>query len=343
MKRGTLGILAAMVVFCSLMGHTAQAKDFLFVPVSNALQIIDCDTDTVIKTVPAYNDYILTSAPSADGKRYYLNANHTIYVFDTATYELVDTFRFSSDLNRVYIMGFAVSEDGSKLYLSCSVTKKKQNEPKLNVLPPQLLVFDMKSKQVVQSFEVPYNVSGVFTLRKDPDHLILAGLDIHRISLSSGKVEKIFGLLHSDAGAEAANNFVVWNNQSPGDHGLFVNPYYTPTAMYFLIIDRNTGEVKSIKSPDLAMLYSCILSPDKKFIYAVMDEVVKVDTQTGKIIKSVPLERGTSYTLSITADGKKLYVGPSGMDITVFDTENMTQLGVIPLEADGVMNHRISQ
>ncbi|GKT09219.1 WD40 repeat domain-containing protein [Desulforhabdus sp. TSK] len=345
MKHRSLGILAMVFVLCALAGafSPAEAKDFLFVPVSNALQIVDCDTDTVVKTVPAYNDYIMSAAPSADGKRYYLNAQHSVYVFDTATHQLIDTFRLSSDLNRVTILGFAVSEDGGKLYLSCSITKKKQNVPKLNVLPPQLLVFDIPSKQVVQSFEIPYCVSGVFTLRNDPNHLMLVGLDIHKIQLSDGKLEKVFGFLHPDAGGEPANNFIIWYNQSPGDPGIFVNAYYTPSAMYFLNLDRNTGEIKSVKASDIFMLYSCVLSPDKKYVYAAMDDVVKFDAQTGATIKSVTLERGTSYAVSITSDGKKLYVGPSGTDITVFDTETMTQLGTIPLEADGVAVHRISQ
>ena len=54
MKHRSLGILAMVVVLCVLVGafSPAEAKDFLFVPVSNALQIVDCDTDTVVKTVP---------------------------------------------------------------------------------------------------------------------------------------------------------------------------------------------------------------------------------------------------------------------------------------------------
>jgi DNA-binding beta-propeller fold protein YncE len=330
-----LSVLAASI-------SVAMAKDYLFVPVSNALQIIDCDTDTVVKTVPAFNDYIVNSAPSADGKRYYLNAFHTIYVFDTATQQLVDAYRFSAELNKVTVLGFAISEDGKKLYLSTSIVKKKQNVPRLDVLPPQLLVFDIATKQVTGSFEISYGVTGVVALRNDPDKLILLGLDIHSLDLKDGKTELVMPVLNVAKDAEPANGLVIWNNMSPGDHGLFTNPYYTPSGMIYVVIDRNTGKVSSLKGESVHLEYSTVVSPDKKFLYGVMDDLIKVDMETGKTIKAVTLERGTSYAVSITSDGKKVYVGPSGPDITVYDADSLNKLGMIPLEADGVVAHRIT-
>lgn len=321
---------------------TAMAKDYIFIPVSNALQIIDCDTDTVVKTVPAYNDYIVNSAPSADGKRYYLNAFHTIYAFDTATQQLVDAYRFSAELNKVTVLGFAISEDGKKLFLSTSIVKKKQNVPRLDVLPPQLLVFDIATKQVTGTFEIPYSVTGVIALRNNPDKLVLIGLDIHTLDLKDGKLELVMPLLNVPKDAEPANSLVIWNSVSPGDHGIFTNPYYMPSGMAYLIIDRNTGKVSSLKGETVHLEYSTVLSPDKKYLYGVMDDLIKVDMETGKTVKSVPLERGTSYAVSITSDGKKVYVGPSGPEVSVYDAESLNRLGMIPLEADGVVAHRIS-
>ncbi|MCU0589711.1 MAG: hypothetical protein MUF52_16370 [Syntrophobacteraceae bacterium] len=324
------------------MASRALAKDYIFAAVSNALQIIDCDTDTVVKTVPAYNDYIVGAAPSADGKRYYLNAFHTIYAFDTATQQLVDAYRLSAELNKVTVLGFAVSEDGKKLYLSTSIVKKKQNVPRLDVLPPQLLVFDIATRQVTGSFEIPYGVMGVVSLRNDPDKLVLIGLDIHTISLRDGKLELAMPLLNVPKDAEPINSLVIWNNMSPGDHGIFTNPTYTLSGMAYLVLDRNTGKLGSLKGDTVHLEYSTVVSPDKKYLYAVMDELVKVDMETGKTLKAVPVERGTSYAISITSNGKKIYAGPSGADMSVFDADTLDRLGVIPLEADGVVAHRIS-
>jgi len=344
MKRWTRHIVRLLVVALALTAGLAPAfaKDFIYVPVSNALQIIDCESDTVVETIP-YNDYIVQAAFSPDGKRYYLNAFHSIYVIDTTSNKLVDTYKFSMPLSKVTVMGFAVSADGSKLYLSCSIVKKKQNIPKLNVLPPQLVVYDIQSKKMIKNYPIPYCVMGVVSLRNDPDHLMLVGLDIYKLNLENGELQKVMGLLNPEEGKAAKNSLVIWQNGSPDDHGIFTNPYYTAEGLGYFIIDRNTGEVSTLEGKDVWFEYSTILSPDKKYLYAAMDELVKIDFQTGETVKAVSLQEGTCYALSMTADGKKIYVGPAGNDMSVYDTETLDLLGVIPLEADGVVAHRLSK
>lgn len=340
-------VLKKIMVYVSVFGclfclpYGAAAKDYIYAPVTNACQVIDCDTNTVIKSIP-YNDYILTSHPSNDGKRFYMNAWHSIYAVDTTINEIVDTYAFSTELSKVTVMGFDVSEDNQKLYISCSITKKKQNIPKLNVLPPQLVVFDIKQKQIVKNYEIPYCVTGVVTLRNDPKHLILFGQDIYKFNLDTGKYETIKGILNPEPGEEGKNSLVFWQNRSPGDHGIFVTPYYTATRMGHFIVDRNTGTLKDLHVKDIFFEYSNYMTHDKKYIFGVMDELIKVDAATGETVKAVQLKRGTCYGLALTSDGKKLYVGPSGADMSVYDTETLELLTVIPLDGDGIEAHRIS-
>ncbi len=325
-----------------LWGLPAGAKDFIYAPTSNELVIIDCDTDTIVDRV-SYNDYIIHAAFSPDGKRYYLNTYHDIHVIDTETNKLVETFKFSSELNKVTVLGFAVSEDGAKLYLSCAIVKKKQNVPKLNVLPPQLVVFDVKSGKMEKNYPIPYCVLGVLTLRNDPDHLLLMGLDVNKLNLKTGEVQKVMGILNPEAGEEAKNSLVIWHNASPGDHGIFTNPFYTETGMGYIVVDRNSGEISTLPGKDVWFQYSTLVSPDKKYLYAVMDELIKIDMATGETVKAVRVGRGTCYAMSLTADGKKIYVGPAGADISVFETENLELLGVIELAADGLISHRLTK
>ncbi len=334
----------AVVAFCCMIGLSfpAMAKDYLYIPGVNALEIIDCETDTVVKKV-SYNDYILGAACSPDGKRYYLNAVHSVYVIDTATDKLIDIYKISSELSKVDIFGLAVSEDGKKLFMACSIVKKKQNIPKLNVYPPQLVVFDPAKRKMEKNYEIPCSFTGIVTLRNDPDHLILVGLDIHKISLKDGKLEKLMGLLNPEEGKEGKNSLVIWQNNSPGDNGIFSNPYYTATGMGYFIIDKNTGTVTDLKGKDVWFEYSNVVSPDKKYIYGVMDELIKVDMKTGETVKAIPVEKGTCYALSLTSDGKKIYVGPAGADVSVYDTETLELMSIIPLAGDGVTAHRISK
>ena len=59
MKSKLYNILFSIITFCFVISNIAIAKDYIYAPVSNALHIIDCDTDTIIKTVN-YNDYIIS-------------------------------------------------------------------------------------------------------------------------------------------------------------------------------------------------------------------------------------------------------------------------------------------
>lgn len=333
------------VVTCVLMLLVAQgaaARDFIYAPVSNALQIIDCETDTVIKKIP-YNDYIISAAFSPDGTRYYLNAFHSVYVVDTTTDTLIDTYSFSSELSKVSVFGITVSADGKQLYLCCSIVKKKQNIPRLNVLPPQLVVYDMAARKMVKNYPIPVSFSSPVTIKNDPGHLILVGLDMHKLDLKTGKIEQMMGLLNTKKPEEMRNALVIWQPGSPGDHGLFANPYYDAQGLGYFIIDKNTGKLSDLRGKDVWFAYSSIVSPDQRFIYAVMDELIKVDMKTGETVKAIALERGTNYTLSMTSDGKKIYVGPAGADISVYDAATLDLLSVIPLVSDGVVSHRLTK
>lgn len=186
-------------------------------------------------------------------------------------------------------------------------------------------------------------MNGIVTLRNDPDHVFLVGLDIHKMNLKTGEMEKMMGILNPEEGQEPKNSLVVWQNNSPDDHGLFTNPFYTPTGMGYFIIDKNTGTLSTLAAKDMWFAYSTVVSPDKKYLYAVMDELIKVDMATGETIKTVPLETGTCYAVSISSDGRKVYVGPAGPDMSVFDSETLALKSVIPLASDGVSVHRLTK
>ena len=335
-------LLLAMVGFTLLFWSPLMAKDYLYIPVNNALQIIDCETDTVVKTLPVFSDYIMQAAYSHDGSRYYLNAQHSIYVFDTARQEMVDTFKFSSELSKVTIMGLAVSADNEKLYLSANIVKKKQNIPKLNVLPPQLIVYDVKKHKMVKNYPIPQMVTQIMVLKNDDAKLLLLGSDLVELDLKNGEIKQRVGIMNPGEKEDPKNALAIWDNSSPGDHGIFTGPYYTPTGMGYFFIDRNNGKIDMLEGKDVWFEYSTTLSPDKKYLYGVMDELIKMDAATGETIKAVPVAQGTCYAINITSDGKKLYVGPAGADVSVYDAQSLELLGVIPLYGDGVVAHRLS-
>ncbi len=324
---------------------TVKGKDYIFVPVSNALQIIDAETDTIIKTIH-YDDYIIGAGFSPDKKRYYMNAFHSIYAVDTATMELVDTYRFSSRLSKVTVSGFGISEDNRKLYISCSIVKKKQNIPKLNLLPPQLIVFDLEQKRIIKSYETPYMVKSVMTIAGDPNHLILTGRDVFKMDLQTGKLDVILNMFTHKEGEYPKNYLPMMEINSPGDHNISVFGYVTgeglDLSIGYLFINRNTGRARTMPGKDLWFAYTNGLSVDKKYIYSVMDELIKIDAETGKTVKFVQTETGTNYGIALTSDGKKVYIGPGGPDVSVYDADTLELLKIIHLEADGAVMNRLT-
>ncbi len=199
LRKKTLFLAITFLLTLSLFAP-AGAKDYLYVPCSNYLHIIDCDTDTVVKTL-SYNDYIIGCVASDDGKRFYLNAWRSVYVVDTDKNQIIDRYDFWTELNRINVgAAMAVSRDGKYLYMVWNVTKKKMNVPRLNVLPPTFVVFDMAKREVVKSYEVPSNSNGVLTLKDDPDHVIIMCEDVVRLNINTGETEKMLGLLHPEEG-----------------------------------------------------------------------------------------------------------------------------------------------
>jgi hypothetical protein len=251
-----LWILAFVWVF---QGR-AMAADYIFVPTVKGLDVVDCQTGKVVQGA-RYSDYVLNAGYSPDGKRYYLNALHSIFAVDVKTFKLVDTYKFSTDLSRVTIFASAVSNDCKKLYISCQIVKKKQNVPKLNVLPPQLLTFDLDTREVIQNFELPHGIHGIFPIRNDPEHAILFGLDIFKINLKTGKLETVMAGIHVEEGQEQKNFAAMYINNSPGDHQMFAAPFYTPSGLNYLILDMATGNIKTFKSKEMGMPFSAALSP----------------------------------------------------------------------------------
>lgn len=331
-----------VLVIAAAFHLPALAADTIFVPTVKGLDVVDCETGKVTQGA-RYSDYVLNASYSPDGGRYYLNALHSIFAVDTKTFKLIDTYKFSTDLSRVTIFSSAVSNDGKQLYLSCQITKKKQNVPKLNVLPPQFAIFDLGKKEVVQNYELPYGIHGIFPIRKDPDHAILFGLDVYKINLKTGALETIMAGIHPEKGQEPRSFAAMYTNNSPGDHQLFAAPYYAQSGLYYLILDMATGEIKTVKSKEMGMPFSAALSPDKKYIYAGHDELVKVDVNTGETVNAVYAARGSYTSIALSPDGKKVYIGAMGADVSIYDAETLKFETVIPVGGDAMVFNRLSR
>ena len=330
-----MAILWFLLLFSGSFMHVL-ANEYIFVPTVKGLDVVDCQTGAVIKGA-RYSDHIMGACYSPDGKKYYLNAYHSIYVVDTKTFEFIDTHRFSTDLSRVTILCAAVSNDNKQLYLSCQIVKKKQNIPRLDVLPPQFVIYDLEKRAIAKSFEVPYGVHGIFPIQNDADHVILFALDVYKMNVKTGKTEVIMAGIHPEKGQESTSILAFFNNTRINDHGIFAAPYYADSGLYYLMLNTHDGSIRTFKSKDMGMPFSAAVSPDKKYIYAGHDELVKVDIGTGETLKATHATMGTFSSICFSPDGKKVYVGAFGADVSIYDAETLKFETVIPVGGDAAI------
>ena len=76
-----------------------------------------------------------------------------------------------------------------------------------------------------------------------------------------------------------------------------------------------------------------VVSPDRKRAYAVMNQLIAVDLERKRIIKTVDLER-TRYVANISRDGKRLFVSGAAPYIHVYDTDTLNLIKTIELAGD---------
>ena len=204
----------------------------------------------------------------------------------------------------------------------------------MNVFPPQLVIYDLDKKTIVKNYKVPYGVHGIFPIGNDPNHAILFGPDVYKMNLKTGELKTIMSGLHPKEGQEVRFVGAWYINNSPGDHGLLAAPFYAKSGLSFLMLDTQNGSIQTIKSKKMSMPFSAAVSPDKKFIYAGHDELIKVDVSTGETVKSTHADMGTFSSICFSPDGKKVYIGAFGADVSIYDADTLELETVIPLGGD---------
>jgi DNA-binding beta-propeller fold protein YncE len=138
------------------------------------------------------------------------------------------------------------------------------------------------------------------------------------------------------------NILPLWDNTLE-NAGVFIANYYTPELMGLVSIDTKTGEITDtpIEGPPV-FAYSVIRSPDKKKVYAVMDELTVIDLETRSYETLIPVPEGTSYAISVSSDGKKIYVSGGGATTTVYDAKSLKPIKVLQMESDGMDFRRLA-
>jgi hypothetical protein len=79
-----------------------------------------------------------------------------------------------------------------------------------------------------------------------------------------------------------------------------------------------------------ALIFSTVLSPDRRTAYGVYSTLTKVDVDGRKLAGRVPLDH-TYYAVNIASDGRELYLGGAMCDVGFYDPATLEKRAILKL------------
>ncbi len=334
MKMAMLPIIIAIVM--GLSSHHALAKDVFYYIGYGMIQVIDGDRDAIVGDIPV-DGWLRESEFSADGRFLYVVAKrHLIHKVDLVNQEVVGTIDVSSGVWDRFIFGFDLAPDGKSAF--ANLISRTTHRGEIEVTAPVLAQIDLADGRILRSIEVPWSSVSLVSI-KNASSIYVIGKDIVKVDVA-GEQMRITGTYPMFA--KQWNILPLWDN-TRDNGGVFMVNYYTPEYMGLVSIDTNSGEITDapLEGPPV-FAYSVMRSPDKKKVYAVMDELTVIDLETRSYDAVLPIPGGTNYAINVSSDGKKIYVAGGGSTTTVYDAQTLKPVTVLQMETDGMDFKRLS-
>jgi len=329
-------LLLIATVFVGMNTQTAFAKDIFYYIGYGMVQVVDGDTDAIVADIPV-DGWLRDSEFSADRKFLYVIAKrHLIHKIDLAENRVVSTVDLNGNGWDRFIYGFGLAADGKSAFVN--LLARSTNSGEVVVAAPILAQIDLERGRILRSIEVPWGSATLLPV-KNATNIYVIGKDIVKVDVS-GEEMKVIGTYPMFE--KQWNILPFWDYKMEND-GVFIGNYYTPEIMGLVSIDTNTGEISDtpLDGPPV-FAYSVIRSPDKKKVYAVMDELTVIDLETRSYGPIIPIPAGTCYAVNVSSDGKKIYVSGGGSTTTIFAAESLKPIKVLQMETDGMDLRRLT-
>ncbi|NMG14687.1 quinohemoprotein amine dehydrogenase subunit beta [Aromatoleum bremense] len=330
---------------CVAASASAIAAEYLLtVTRPNTLHVIDPAKREVVRSVRIPGDGVPgTITVPKDGKVAYVLTNRmeSVVGIDLDTGNQVFRADFSSPGKR--IKGFfaaAVSEDGRELYVHQAPVVLGRSE--YQVEDTYIAVFDTADgvgAKPRRTFPAPRRIS-LLAPTGNKDHLLALGWDMYLFNIRSGTIEKTYPIRHWDRpGLGEPDVLAMWGTFEQAR--ALSTPYFVAktdaapdsaeafkAGIAVFDLDAETLKTVEFENAQTAMFSSVINPVARNEAFLVMNQLSKVDTETGKLIKRVDLEQ-TFYAVNISGDGKEVYVGGALDKIVIHDAETLEKTGEI--------------
>jgi hypothetical protein len=336
MQRKTRFLFAFLAALIATGARPAQSKDFYYFLGYRMIQVIDGDTDAIVATIPV-RGWTREAALAPDKKWLYVTTNrHVVNKVSLSENKVVASVDVNGDGWERFIFGFTMGSDDRTAF--AALLSRRTEGGEVVIGKPVVAQISLETGKILRSVEVPWGVATLVAV-KGGQQVYALGKDLYKIDASARDLR----IAETMPMYEKKWNILPLWNYSWENGGVASMNYYTPEIMGLLTIDQASGEITDIPlKGDPVLAYSVIFSPDKKRAYAVMDDLTVIDVVGKTYLQALPLREGTSYGVSVSSDGRKIYVGAGGSSVTIYDAQTLKPRKVLKMGSDAMDLRRVT-
>lgn len=323
---------------------TIPAADLLVTAAKpDQLFIIDAAARTVRTQhhVTGANGQIFTIVLSPDQRIAYLLVDRMERIVGIELSSGREVFRADLSTSGERVKDFfalMVTPDGKELIVYELPTQLKPSE--YVVEEPRFAVFRTDAglaAKPARSYPAPRRIH-MLLARPSGQSFYALGFDLYEYDVKTGKLLGTRGIQKwALADHSQPDLLAFWPVSEPT--GVFTSPVYSELKRAGGNVPMTALMSLNLKSGDLsyadfeplsALIFSTILSPDKKHAYGVYTTLASIDVEGHRLEKRVSLDH-TFYAVNVSSDGREIYLGGTNCDVGFYDAANLEKKAILKL------------
>lgn len=336
-------VCAALAVFLGAVPRAIAGDLIITGAKPDRLFVIDATTRTVRAEhrIPGADGLVSVIVISPDQRTAYalVDRLERVVGIDLATGREVFRADLSTPEERIKcFMALALTPDGKELVVYELPTKLLPSE--YVVQEPRFAVYRTNAglaAKPYRSFPAPRRVHMIL-MRPSGQSFYAVGFDLYEYDLRAGTLIDTRGIQKwalADHGQPDLLAF--WPVTEPT--GVWTSPVYsdlkkgteTVPMTALMSLDVKSGELTYADfEPQSALIFSTVLSPDRKHAYGVYTTLSSIDVEGHRLEKRVPLDH-TFYAVNISSDGRELFTGGTECDVGFYDAASLEKKAMLKL------------
>lgn len=292
------------------------------------------DTDEVFAQIATHGIAPREIIPSADGRFLFAitEGRSLIEVIDVAGKKVVDTINLSHPGQNVKFFGLAVNPQGDQIFVNVICIDRGRDS--VHAEEPQIWAIDRTTHKVTKLLQSFLGVSLLLLSPTNPRVLYAFGADVYVIDLDTRQIVKTIRFQSNrvpGVGSITISCSALFNQTHVMScPTLRTDPITQREFVGLLNFDLATAQWDQMDLGPAVMWDAAVLSPDLTRAYAIWNELYVVDLTQRKVmtVKDLPTTEGS---VTVSHDGRKLYVSDGSPSILIFDAATLSLLKTIAL------------